>query len=244
MATYSPSAVRAPSMVPRLIVAIVLLGVGLGVGIYGGITGADRFANPLSAPYQSGKFTQHLQSGHYFVYANAVNNVKETPSDLTVKAPDGSAVAVTAFSGNRTQTRGGVTYSAYAQFQAPSAGTYDLALADSGPPRIIVARTLLDTAKSLVRQAVETVVGALVALIGFIVLLRTFTRRWWRFQDRKAPWRQAVDQPSPAQQPSPAHQPSPGAEAWEAEARPPGAQAWNPPVARPGPSEPPPGGFT
>jgi hypothetical protein len=217
-------------MIPRIFVGLILLGVGLGVGCYGGLTVANRFADPLSAPYQSGAFYQYLQTGRYLVYANAVDDVKATPGDLTVKAPDGTTIVVSAFSGSETQTRSGVTYTAYALFQAPTAGTYDLTLANSGPPRIIVARTLLDTAKSLIRPAVETLAGALVALIGFLVLLRTFTRRWWRFQDTRASWRQAGAEPYPPA--APWATPAPGA----------AAQPWNTPNG--GFSEPPPGGFT
>ena len=65
-----------------------------------------------------------------------------------MSAPSGAPVPVTAFSGDETQTRGGTTYDAYAQFHAPTAGIYHLALAPSGPPRIIVAPTLLDAAQN------------------------------------------------------------------------------------------------
>jgi hypothetical protein len=174
-------------MIARLVIGLISLGVGLGVGIHGGLTFAGRFSDPLSAPYESGQFSQHLQTGRYLVYAAPVSS-HTTPADLTVSSPSGTPVPVSAFTGDESQTRGGTTYDAFAQFHAATAGVYHLALATSGPPRIIVAQTLLDAAKSLVRSAIETVVGAIVALIGATVLVRMFTRRWWRLQDARALW--------------------------------------------------------
>ena len=78
-ATPPPSVSRAPWMIVRLAIGCILLGVGLGRGIYGGVTFAGTFAYPLSAPYQSGQFSQHLQKGRYLVYAAPLNAVHLTP---------------------------------------------------------------------------------------------------------------------------------------------------------------------
>jgi len=243
MDTDDTSMFRTPSMVIRLVVACLLLGVGLGVGIYGGVTFSDRFSNPLSAPYQSGQFSQHLQTGRYLVYAAPVSTGHETPSELTVSSPGGSPVPVAPFVGDQTQTRSGTTYDAFAQFQASTAGTYHLVLNPIGPPRIIVARTLLDAAKSLIRPAIETVAGGLVALIGATVLVRTFTRRWWRLKDTRALWSPGGAEPGRGR-----WAPPPPVQPWNAAPSPSPsiAQPWDAPGSA-GPSEPakpPPGGFS
>jgi hypothetical protein len=241
MDTDDTSMFRTPSMVIRLVVACVLLGVGLGVGIFGAATFSDRFANPLSAPYQSGQFSQHLQHGRYLVYAAPVSTVHESPSQLVVSSPGGSPVPVSAYTGDQTQTRGGTTYSAFAQFQASTAGTYHLSLASSGPPRIIVAPTLLDAAKSLIRSAIETVAGGLVALIGFIVLVRTFTRRWWRLKDTRALWSPGYGEPARGR-----WAPPPPVQPWAAGPSVSKAQPWDAPgsAGLSEPANPPPGGFS
>ena len=239
----APSMFRTPSMIIRLVVGCILLGVGLGFGLYGGLTFSGRFANPLSAPYQSGQFSQHLQTGRYLVYAAPVSTVHETPGQLTVSSPSGSPVPVSAFTGDQTQTRSGTTYDAFAQFQASAAGVYHLSLAANGPPRIIVAPTLLDAAKSLIRPAVETVAGGLVALIGATMLLRAFTRRWWRLQDTRALWNPGGAEPGRGGWTPP---PPPPVQAWHTPPRPPIAQPWDAPrpPALSEPPSPPPGGFS
>ena len=229
-------------MLARLLVGCALLGVGLAFALYGSVTFAGRFEYPLSAPYQSGQFSQHLQTGRYLVYAAPVSTVHETPGQLIVSSPSGSPVPVSAFNGDQTQTRSGTTYDAFAQFQASTAGVYHMSLSASGPPRIIVAPTLLDAAKSLIRPAVETVAGGLVALIGATMLLRAFTRRWWRLQDTRALWTPGGAEPARGRWTPP----PPPVQAWPT---PPPAsmpQPWDAPrpPALSEPPSPPPGGFS
>jgi hypothetical protein len=228
---YSPGENRLPSVIPRLVVALVLFAAGLGVLGYGLSSGANRFADPLTAPYQSGDFTQHLDTGRYLVYAPDAAAASETPTDLTVTAPDDSNVAITGFTGTESQTRGGNDYSAYAQFHTTIAGTYRFTLAPNGPTRVIVARTLLDSVKALVGPAIEVGAGGIAAIIGLVVLLRTFTRRRWQRRIAPPQWNQPWDPAAQGMGPFPGQpwmpQPQAPGQTWMPQPQAPG-QTWTP----------------
>lgn len=190
----------------RLIVGWVVLAVGLAVGAYGAVSAHASFANPMSAPYQSGTFTQHLLTGRYLVYSADAAGVKVTPAQLTVTDPAGQAVPVTPFGDHQTQTRGGKGFTADVQFHSSRAGLYHFVLAQSGPPRIVIARTVLDTAKALIRPAIEVVVGLVVAIIGLVVLGKVFVQRRWQRVARSSWWQPLSDDPLPS--PTPTDHPS------------------------------------
>lgn len=200
----------------RLIVGWVLLAVGLAIGGYGGVDAHENFANPTAAPYQSGVFTQHLLTGRYLVYSEDALKVKVTPAKLSVTDPAGRPVTVTPFTGHQTQTRSGKDYSASVQFRSNRAGLYHFDLATSGPPRIVIARTLLDTAKALIRPAIEVVVGFIVAIIGLVVLGKAAIQRRWQRAARSTWWQPLSADPPP---------PPPGAESGSGSASPPGEAA-------------------
>jgi hypothetical protein len=175
-----------------VVVALVGLCVGLGLGAVADGKSPFGPGHPRPVP---GQFRQSLSGGHWNVYeltgtrhgrsigsfsysVSSGHAPALTPSMITVTGPGGRGVPVTGQPADVTETlqKSGNTYTAVANFNAPRAGTYSVAVASPGPDRVLLARPLWSGLAAFLPWAAGALAGALCFLIGLIMLIVEYRR--------------------------------------------------------------------
>src|SRR5262249_17310928 len=105
-----------------------------------------------------------------------VDQIRET--QLTVTAPDNSTVEVFYDDRSETITRGSTEYTSTLTFEPPSGGDYALHFADSiTPTTVVVARSVSDAVRSVVVWFGVGAFGAVILIIGIVMLIVGAARR-------------------------------------------------------------------
>ena len=167
---------------------LLVLGIVLGIiGIAGAVGAAAKFVNDLGAVATApATITRDLTAGTtYAVYVEATGGTGSnddpftsdvSSSDITVKGPDGSDVAVNDMgSSAQTVDTNGSTYGALVTFTARTTGQYTIDVAGSGA-HVLVAPDALAIGKSFAVVAFIPV-GVLVGLLGLVLLIVGLVRR-------------------------------------------------------------------
>jgi len=167
-----------------LLVLAVVCGVA---GIAGVVTTASGLVSGLGTPHPTPTtFTQSFEAGTtYAVYEQALAGTGTTgvpfegrivPGDVTVTAPDGSALAIDeAPSFTETFTTGARTYLVVATFRPPATAAYTVDITTDGTV-VLVAPSVTAVAKALPWFGLIGV-GALLGLVGLVVLIVGLVRR-------------------------------------------------------------------
>jgi hypothetical protein len=184
----SVTTARAPGPSTRLSVVVLLAGVViLVVGLVKAIT-------PLVGPLASspsfatpGQVRLHLSSGKYVVYertgasgfgVSSNTHTTITPSAVTVTSDNGEPISVLERT-NVTEriTRGGSTFAGAVQFSVPRAGSYTVGIDGTGPGRVIVARSVIDTVRSTLPWWGVAVLGGGTAVAAIVMWIVGASRR-------------------------------------------------------------------
>jgi predicted heme/steroid binding protein len=158
----------------RLGIVLLLISVVLGVA---GVVQAVRVAVVVfDAPVADvpGTLTATLDLGTHNVYARSGII---TSSDVRVTAPGGSSVVTSNPTVNETITRGSVTYTGVAQFEAEDAGSYTITITDVPATQVIVAPSLGEVAVRAGIWVLGMVLGGLLFVVGLILLIVGLVRR-------------------------------------------------------------------
>lgn len=178
----------APQAPPRgrgaIVSGVVLLVVGavlLIAGIVGFATSASGLVSGLGSTRTTPTtFAQTLDAGTtYAVYERASSGSGTTddpylgnvgPGDVTVTAPDGTAVPVADSPGlSRTVSGSYGTYVVVATFDPPVSGTYDITISTEGST-VVVAPSLTSIGRILPWVALAGL-GVLLGLVGGVVVI-------------------------------------------------------------------------
>lgn len=173
-----------------IVTGVVLLLVGIVIavaGFVGLVSTASRLIPGLGTAHTTpAEFTQTFDAGTtYAVYETATSGSgtpddpylgNVAPGDIVVTASDGSTVVVTdAPSFAQTVTSGSRTYVVVATFDPPVTTDYVVSVTTEGST-VVVAPALTEVTRSLAWLA-PLGIGALVGLIGVIVLIAGLVRR-------------------------------------------------------------------
>jgi flagellar basal body-associated protein FliL len=172
-----------------IITGLVLLVVGIVVavvGIVALVSSASNLVTEFGDTYDTpNTITRSLTAGTtYLVYEQTTGTTSRpgptsvTPSDVTVTGPDGASVPVRAPGTQFSQSFDGGPgehYVGVAQFDPPTTGTYDIAVATEGAT-VTVAPSFTAIGKALSWIAL-IVLGALLGLAGLITLIVGLVRR-------------------------------------------------------------------
>jgi hypothetical protein len=175
-----------------VVVALVGLCVGLGLGAVADGKSPFGPGSPRAVP---GQFRESLSGGRWNVYemtgirhgrsigsfsyrVSSGHAPALTPSMITVTGPGGRGVPVTAQPSDVTETlqKGGDTYTAVADFDAPRSGTYSVAVASPGQEHVLLARPFWSGLAAFLPWAGGALAGALCFLIGLILLIVEYRR--------------------------------------------------------------------
>jgi hypothetical protein len=188
----------APTKGPRLRTSVITTLVGLGLmAIAGGGVSVMLFHRIFVTTYTvPGSIRVHLHEGTWNIYelsggTDSYGPVSITrnhgrsiePSMVTVDGPDG-AVRVRP-PGNESISRGGDSFGAAAQFEAPTDGTYRISIDAPARTRVMVAPSFVDILLDTLPWLIFGGVAGIVALAGFVMLIVGTTRRQ---RVRRAAW--------------------------------------------------------
>jgi hypothetical protein len=174
------------------IVVLIGLCVGLGFGAVADAKSPFGIKGPEPVP---GQFRESLPSGHWDVYqrtgtrtggsvgAFSYSDTRRSAPELNssmivVTAPNGHQLPVNDQSGAAVETlqKGPDLYTKVADFDAPSSGTYSLAVHSPGPEQVILARPILSAVLRFLPWAAAAAAGALCFVIGLILLIVEYRR--------------------------------------------------------------------
>jgi hypothetical protein len=177
---------------PSLALSLIVLGVGIAVAVLGAVETAVPFIRTLTQSTSDAtpaEIRAHLSHGTYEVYeltgdrSSAFSPVQPGsvdigPGNVTVTpSGGGQPLLVTGEGADETLTRGTDVYTGAVQFAVPSAGDYVVRVTSSRPTRVVLARSLGGIARSVVGWIIAGAAGALVALIGLVLLIVGLVRR-------------------------------------------------------------------
>jgi hypothetical protein len=182
--------------------AAVLIVVALVVVVSCGVGLAASIGNPVSETLGSPirdvpvKTSIVMTEGTYTVYER-VSGPEASPalkaSSITVRAPDGTAIKVTASSTQETITRNDVTFAGAAKFTVPAANTYKVtvgqvsaAKAKKSTDQVIIGPSLASELGHAVGWIVAIVLGGLILVLGILLLVIGLFRR--RQQRSRTTW--------------------------------------------------------
>lgn len=211
MATRSHPAGRTAKRLGLLLMVLgVLAGIGSGIFIVAGIGASvvDTITAPVfTAPFQTSLELKHhryqllqqtgTQRGGGGLAITNYGSVTLTPADVRVLGPAGDLLASRQASGSDTIDRSGVVFTGAVDFDAPSAGLYQISV--NGPPgsQLIIAEDVAASVGSVAGWFAGLGLGGLAFVAGFIVLLVGFSQ-----QRRAAPGEPVLfGQPAYAQAP-------------------------------------------
>jgi hypothetical protein len=177
---------------PSLRVSIVLIVVGAALAIPTFIAGIAPIVRAVRSPIRfevPGRKTVPLERGDYMVYedkgASSIGNafsrddsVTITPEDVTVFAPDGSAVTVSE-RGSFIETIDvdGRRYVGAVRFTAAVAGEYVVGVSGTPAGHVLVARPLGSVARGSIGWFALAGLGAALVVLGVVLLIVGAVRR-------------------------------------------------------------------
>ncbi|MDQ2958586.1 MAG: DUF2510 domain-containing protein [Actinomycetota bacterium] len=142
----------------------------------------DAVSSPVySPPFQTSARLGHhryvllQQTGTGSFGGGNLGGVTLGVDDVQVRDPSGNPVPVESSSGNYTVDRNDAQFTSAVTFQASIAGNYQLSIQTSDPAGVILARDV--NARGLVPWFAGLGVGALVFVLGFILLLIGFSQQ-------------------------------------------------------------------
>jgi hypothetical protein len=191
---------------PSLVLSLVVLGLGIVVGVVGTVEAIVPFVRTLtrSTPHATpATIRAHLSHGTYEIYqltsrrSSSFSPIKPgtvdiEPSDVTVTSTSGRQLRVTFEGADETITHDDDVYTGAVQFAVPAAGEYLVKVDSGSPTQVIVARSLGSIARSVVAWIVTGAAGAVIVLLGLVLLIVGLVRR------RKRPVGYAGGGPLPA----------------------------------------------
>jgi hypothetical protein len=177
---------------PSLRVSIVLIIAGVALAIPTFIAGVVPIVEAVRSPIRfevPGRSTMHLERGDYMVYedkgpssiGNAFSqddSVTISPQDVSVTAPDGTAVDVLE-RGSTTETVsvGGRRYVGAVRFTTPEAGEYVVGVTDTAVGHALVAHPLASVARRSLGWFALAGLGGLLLILGVVLLIVGAVRR-------------------------------------------------------------------
>ena len=208
MAVEAAAVPAAPTKGPRLKTSVIVILVGLVLGGVAGIgAGVMLFHRIFVTTYEApGSIRVHLHEGTWNIYelsggtdsygpvgVTHGNGLSIEPSMVTVDGPRG-AVRVHS-PGNESISRGGDSFGAAAQFDAPADGSYRISIDAPARTRVMIAPSFLDIVLDVLPWMIVGGIATLVALVGFVMLIVGTTRRQ---RGKKAAWLAAGGPHAPA----------------------------------------------
>jgi hypothetical protein len=131
----------------------------------------------------------HLHDARYNVYQRSGTSsgfggidrdssvLRIPPSEVSVTAPDGTAVPVSYVSSSERITRGSAVYSSSLEFDAPLNGDYEIRFTNVVPTRVIIVRSIADALRSVGIWIGTGALGGLLLVLGIVMLIVGATRR-------------------------------------------------------------------
>jgi hypothetical protein len=203
-----------------LLLAALVVGLTAVTAIVRGASGSafDLFGNPSYPTPVDERLT--LRRGVYVIFQQTGTSGSPQPTgpqfpvpagpgrlgreQVTVTAPDGTQLPILARAGGQTITRNASTFAGGLGFDTPAAGSYRIRIGGSGE-RVVIARDVLSTARSLAGPFIAAVASAPVFLLGLVLLIVGLTRP----RLGRAAQRRAVVFPAAAGLPPPGWYPDP-----------------------------------
>jgi hypothetical protein len=163
----------------------------MAVGVVVGIISVVAIVRPLVGTFTSREYlvpnhlSLHLSRARYTVYERSGSRsgltvhagaVTIDPSQVVVTGPSGEPVYVFQDGDTETIQRGSVVYTGAVQFDAPASGTYDVQLS-TRVTTVVIARSLFDAIHSVLGWFGAGAIGAIVFILGLVLLIVGATRR-------------------------------------------------------------------
>jgi hypothetical protein len=174
----------------RVSIALIIFGAALAIPTF--IAGVAPIVRAVQSPIRlevPGRASMHLEHDDYMLYedkgASSIGNafspddsVTITPEDVTVTAPDGSAVSVSE-RGSFIETINvdGRRYVGAVRFTAPVAGEYVVGVTGAPVGRALVARPLASVARGSIGWFALAGLGAVLVVVGVVLLVVGAVRR-------------------------------------------------------------------
>jgi hypothetical protein len=125
------------------------------------------------------------QNGVVTVTTNGATVLR--PADVTVSGPDGEPITTSLVSGSETLTRNGTIYTASIEFDADTAGEYEVAVTGGRPGgSAVIARRLTNQFAALAPWLIGAILAGFVLLGAIIGLIVSAVRR---SRANRAAWR-------------------------------------------------------
>jgi len=189
-APAQPSPPKPPGPSLRLSITLIVAGAALAIPTF--IAGIVPIVRAVRSPIRfdvPGRAQMHLGHGDYMVYedkgASSLGNafspddsVTITPENVTVTAPDGTAVAVSERGSLiETLTVDGRRYVGAVRFTAPVAGEYVVGVTGTTADNVLVARPIGSVASGSLGWFALAALGGVVLVVGVVLLIVGAMRR-------------------------------------------------------------------
>ena len=186
----SPKAAGPPGPSLRLSIALLLAGAALAIPTFvAGIVPIVRTITTLARFEEPGVASVHLGKGTYMVYEDtgsisfgssfsSNDTITIAPSDVTVTGT-GNTNVETFHGGSMRESisSGGHRYVGAVRFTTPASGDYTVSVRGRAPKAVLIARPVSDTIRSVLGWFALTGVGALVFVVGVVLLIVGAVRR-------------------------------------------------------------------
>ena len=180
---------------PSLSLSFIVLGAGIALAVAGGVGTGVTFGRTLLGSHAvslPAHLNRHFDAGTYEVYQrtgthsggggftfSTTRRTALTPLDVTVRSSVGLQVIPEPATGTtETISRGSASYTGAVTFDIPTSGDYTVDIrAAGGEPEVIVTRSLGGAFKAAAKWLVMFGLGALIAVIGLVLLIVGIVRR-------------------------------------------------------------------
>jgi hypothetical protein len=160
------------------IASVIAIAIPL-VNIFSSREYAVPVPQPISIHLEHARYTvfERTSSGSGFSLGGSSGRVTIDPSQVTVTAPDGTAVYVFPAVKDETVHRGSTEYKGAVQFDAPMVGDYRVRLSTRIVTSVIIVRSVEDTIRSVLVWFGTGAVGGVLLIAGLVMLIVGITRR-------------------------------------------------------------------
>jgi hypothetical protein len=186
----SPKAVRPPGPSLRVSIALLIAGLALAIPTFvAGIVPIVRTITTLARFEVPGAASVHLGKGNYMVYEDtgsisfgssfsSNDTVTITPADVTVTGAGNTVVETFDRSSTRESiSSGGHRFLGAVRFTTPASGDYRVSVRGASPKAVLIARPVSDTIRSVLGWFALAGVGALIFMVGVLLLIVGSVRR-------------------------------------------------------------------